>query len=155
MKKLPLSDTLAYSLPPLFVTNPDLAITSVRIPRPGTEGEKDNYIGAYTAFHFRQLSLLGEWDWISKEMSGASKTTGNAAYAEISADLIKGVAAKVKYDFYNPDQDTSEDITQRITVGVDLYPYPFSEVLIQYRKNIEESNVTQNDQFLIMVHLFY
>ena len=46
MKKLPLSDTLAYSLPPLFVTNPDLAITSVRIPRPGTEGEKDNYIGA-------------------------------------------------------------------------------------------------------------
>jgi len=65
------------------------------------------------------------------------------------------VAAKVKYDFYNPDQDTSEDITQRITVGVDLYPYPFSEVLIQYRKNIEESNVTQNDQFLIMAHLFY
>ncbi|MBI5192999.1 MAG: hypothetical protein HZA08_06105 [Nitrospirae bacterium] len=121
----------------------------------GSAGKKDNYIGVYTAIHFRQLSMLGEWDWISKEMSGSSKTNGNVAYAEISADLIKGVAAKVKYDFYNPDQITSQDIIQRITLGVDLYPYPFSEVLIQYRKNIEESNVTQNDQFLIMAHLFY
>jgi len=121
----------------------------------GIAGEKDNYIGAYTAVHFWELSLLGEWDWLYKEMNGGSKTTGNAAYAEISAELIEGVAAKVKYDFYDPDQDTSEDIKQRITLGVDIYPYPFSEVLIQYRKNMEESNETQNDQFLLMVHLFY
>ncbi len=116
--------------------------------------ESSEYIGGYSAIHIWQLSLLGEWDHISTETS-TSRTKGQVAYAEANMSLYQGVVAKVKYDLYDPNIDASGDISQRITFGFDLYPYPSTEVLIQYRKNKEESNEVDNDQFLTMIHLYF
>lgn len=119
-----------------------------------TSEEKKEYIGAYSALHFWEISLLGEWDHISTETS-SSKTKGQVAYVEANTSIYKGVVAKVKYDLYDPDTDASGNLLQRITFGFDLYPYPFTEILIQYRKNKEESNEIRNDQFLTMIHLYF
>jgi hypothetical protein len=111
------------------------------------------YFGVYTAIHLGGWSFLGEWDHISVQ-NPTIQTDGQVAYAELNTLLVRGVAARVKYDLYDPDRDTSGDRRQRITVGVDLYPYPFVEILIQYRKNKEEVEIN-NDQFMMMGHLFF
>ncbi len=79
---------------------------------------------------------------------------GDAIYTELLATLSRGIVARVKSDGYDPDRDASGDHLQQITFGVDLYPYPFTEILIQYRRNVEEIDV-KNDQFLVMTHLFF
>ncbi len=111
------------------------------------------YMGIYTAMSFRWLAFLGEWDRISSE-NPLTEHNGDAIYTELLATLSRGIVARVKYDGYDPDWDASGDHLQRITFGVDLYPYPFTEILIQYRKNIEEIDV-KNDQFLVMTHFFF
>jgi len=111
------------------------------------------YFGVYTAVHLKEFSFLGEWDHISVENT-AIKTDGQVAYAELNRLLRPGMVAKVKYDLYDPDRDVSGDRQQQITLGVDLYPYPFVEVLIHYQKNKEETEL-ENDQFFIMGHLFF
>ncbi len=111
------------------------------------------YFGVYTAIYFQGVSFLGEWDHISVENT-ALKTDGQVAYAELNTLLKPGVVAKVTYDYYDPDDNNAGDRLQRITAGVDLYPYPFVEVLIQYRRNKEEIE-SKNDQFLMMAHLFF
>ncbi len=111
------------------------------------------YFGVYTAFYLQNVSFLGEWDHISVENT-TLKTDGQVAYAELNTLLKPGVVAKIVYDYYDPDQNNSGDRRERMTVGVDLYPYPFIEVLIQYRMNKEEIE-SKNDQFLMMAHLFF
>lgn len=111
------------------------------------------YIGAYTAVRVWKVAFLGEWDWIS-EKSATTNPTGYVAYSEIFAALAQGIFGKVRYEVYDPDRDASGDRLQRITFGLNLYPYPFTELIIEYRKNKEESEV-KNDQLLAMAHLFF
>ncbi len=115
--------------------------------------ETKEYIGGYSALRIWQLSFLGEMDRI-ETMTPASRTRGLAAYGEVNSLLHKGIVAKVKYDFYNPDIDIGGDLQERFTFGFDLYPYPFTEILIQYRVNKEETEI-KNDQFLTMIHLYF
>ena len=117
-----------------------------------TNGNKRTYAGAYGMGHWRRLTVLGEWDWIRVE--AATKTIGWVAYGELNVELVRGVFARIKYDGLEPDRDVDNDDIQRLTYGLDLYPYPFTEVLIQYRNNIEKAGLS-NDDFLIMLHMFY
>jgi hypothetical protein len=117
----------------------------------GTELTKE-YVGVYTAYRINRLAFLGEWDYISTETP--SKTNGYAAFAEVSFLVQKGIAAKIKYDAYDPNQDSSGDRLLRYTLGVDLYPVPHTEVFIQYRNNREEVD-RRNDQILVMTHLYF
>ncbi len=111
------------------------------------------YIGTYTAARFQWLAILGEWDWTFIKTS-PTKRSGDVAYGELNATISRGVVAKIKYDVYDPDQNSPGDRLERFTFGFDIYPYPFTEVFVQYRKNIEEID-SKNDQILIMTHLFY
>ena len=110
------------------------------------------YAGWYGALHLWRLTLLGEWDRMTTEAT--TETVGSVTYAELDFKVYRGIVAKIKYDGYDPDHDISDDELKRVTLGMDLYPYPFTEVLIQYRKNIEDPTI-HNDQFIAMLHLFY
>ncbi len=114
--------------------------------------EQTTYVGGYGAFNYGALTLLGELDLTETE--GATKATGSTAYAELDWKIRPGIIAKLKYDRHEPDKDTSNDELDRYTVGMDFYPYAFTEVTVQYRVN-EESPEIQNDQALLMLHLYF
>ena len=92
------------------------------------------------------------WDRIKRDEP--TRTTGWATYGELDLTLYRGIVARLKYDGHDPDQDISNDDIHRFTLGMDLYPYPFTEVLIQYRRNLEDPSIN-NDQFIVMLHFFY
>jgi hypothetical protein len=110
------------------------------------------YAGVYGAFHIGRVTLLGEWDQITKD--NITEVTGSAIYGELDWRILRGVVAKVKYDGFDPDLDISDDELDRYTIGLDLYPYPFTELLLQYRINTEDPEA-DNDQVIVMLHVFY
>jgi len=117
-----------------------------------TVSDEKTYIGSYGAVNYGKLSLLGELDLTDTQTT--SKITGSAAYAELDWKIRQGIVAKLKYDRHDPDDSLSDDELSRYTVGVDIHPYAFTEVVVQYRVN-EETPEIQNDQALVMLHLYF
>ncbi len=115
--------------------------------------ETRDLAGAYTATRLWRLSLLGEWDEISVKKTGTEQK-GDAAYAEVNTSLYPGVIAKIKYDRYDPNQTVAGDTLQRVAWGFYLYPFPTTEILVQYRKNKEALEI-RNDQYLAMIHWYF
>ncbi len=115
--------------------------------------EEKSYVGGYGAVNYGPLSLLGELD-LTETKAATTKITGSTAYAELDWKIRRGMVAKLKYDRHDPDTDTSEDELNRYTVGMDIYPYAFTEVTLQYRVNTETPEI-QNDQALIILHLYF
>ena len=115
-------------------------------------GNRSTNAGLFGVFHLWRFTLLGEWDRLKR--NDPADITGWASYGELDIELYRGIVARLKYDGTDPNQDVSQDELHRITIGMDIYPYPFTEILLQYRRNLEDPSI-QNDQFIAMVHLFY
>ncbi|MBI3610526.1 MAG: hypothetical protein HY204_07490 [Nitrospirae bacterium] len=122
--------------------------------RPGTE--KDDYVGGYGALRLGLFTVMGERDRLHVEdrTANGAKRTGSASYAELDFRPIRGINTKLKYDRYDPDRAVSKDELNRYTFGMDLYPYPFTEVILQYRINKETPEI-RNDQTIVMAHFFF
>ncbi|MBI1804697.1 MAG: hypothetical protein HY033_02520 [Ignavibacteriae bacterium] len=108
--------------------------------------------------------VMGEMDWTHNMLSGTLIIPGAhamAAYAEADYRIVDGVWAIGKFDLFDPLQGTVNDpagssvnSVKRVTLGFEFYPYNFVEVRPQYRINIEEPAVT-NDQALIQMHVWF
>jgi hypothetical protein len=106
-------------------------------------------------FHLWRFSYLGEWDLVRVvDLNLGIRMTGSVMYQELDFTPAEGVVLKVKYDRYDPDRTLPDDELQRVTAGADFYPYPYTEVSAQYRRNTEHPAL-QNDQWLVLVHLFF
>jgi hypothetical protein len=118
------------------------------------ESSVREYVGIYTAYRIKRVALLAEWDYTATSIVAVPITNGSVAFAEASILLRQGIAAKIKYDDYDPDRKASGDRIKRYTFGFDLYPAQYTEVLLQYRMNKEEID-RRNDQILVMTHLYF
>jgi len=120
----------------------------------GLDNER-NHAGGYAMAHVWRFSWLGEWDMVRVvDLNLGTRMTGSVMYQELDFSPADGVVLKAKYDRYDPDRDTSNDELQRVTAGADFYPYPYTEVSAQYRRNLERPAL-QNDQWLVLMHLFF
>ncbi|MBI3995470.1 MAG: hypothetical protein HY349_05790 [Nitrospirae bacterium] len=120
----------------------------------GLDDER-TYAGGYAMAHLGPISWLGEWDLVRvSDLNLDTKATGGALYQEINFAPLDGIVLQLKYDRYDPDDTVSDNELQRVTAGLDLYPVPYTEVLVQYRKNLEDPEI-RNDQWLVMMHLFF
>jgi hypothetical protein len=117
--------------------------------------DERNYAGGYAMAHFWRFSYLGEWDMVRvADLDRDTRMTGSVMYQELDFSPADGVVLKAKYDRYDPDRTLPDDELQRVTAGADFYPYPYTEVSAQYRRNTEHPAL-QNDQWLVLVHLFF
>ncbi|MFQ5456504.1 MAG: hypothetical protein ACE5EA_09955 [Nitrospirota bacterium] len=114
------------------------------------------YYGAYSTLHYWRFTWLGEYDLIdiTTDKSIGNETKGKVFYGELDYSLYKGIFLKVKYDFYDPDRTVNEDHIDRISYGIDLYPYPNTEISLLQRTNRETPEIN-NDQILLLIHLFF
>lgn len=120
----------------------------------GLDDER-TYAGGYAMAHVWRFSWLGEWDMVRvADLNLGTRMTGFVIYQELDFSPADGVVLKAKYDRYDPDRTEPDDELQRVTAGADFYPYPYTEVSAQYRRNLERPAL-QNDQWLVLMHLFF
>lgn len=117
--------------------------------------DERNYTGGYAMAHYWRLAWLGEWDMVRvTDLNLDTRKTGNVMYQELDLSPTDGIVLKAKYDRYDPDRTESKDELQRYTAGLDIYPYPYTEVSAQYRRNLEHPAL-RNDEWFVLLHLFF
>lgn len=108
--------------------------------------------GGFFGIGIGNFTILAEYDVARSYLIADSSTT--AAMIEAAYKITKGFEAVIRYDRIDPSTNTSNDDHSRIVLGFDIWPYPFIEVLPQYRIQMEHPNV-DNDAFNIQFHFFY
>ncbi len=113
---------------------------------------KVNMYGGFFGFGTTSLTIMGEYDVASDYVTSNSKSS--AAMAQITYQWLKGFQSFVRYDRFDPNMNVSGDELQRVIVGLDLFPYSFTEVIPEYRFQFETPSV-KNDSFVLQFHFYY
>ena len=108
--------------------------------------------GGFTGIAFGNFTLLGEYDIARSYIKIDSLT--NALMIEASYRIIRGLDAVVRYDRFDPSTHRTKDDHSRIVLGFDIFPFPFVEILPQYRVQMEHPEIA-DDAFNIQFHFFY
>ena len=123
-----------------------------------SEVDERTYAGGYGGLHFGRVTLLGEWDYFeTDDFTANTENEGSVLLGEVDLHLTRGATAMVRYERCEDDDRSVciDDVElERWTFGFYLYPTPFTEFILQYRKNLEDIEVN-NDRFLAMLHVFY
>lgn len=105
-----------------------------------------------------KLTYLFEFDRRKDHIEGSGGSTDEDAditFNELDYKIGRGANIKLRYETYEPEEGSSDNIgRKRYLAGVDLYPYPFTELNIQYRINREEPEKADNDLFLL-AHIWF
>jgi len=115
------------------------------------------------------LVLFGEMDWTHNTLSITpnalvlnEQANTMAAFAELDYRLIEGLWATGRYDVFDPMQGLADDDTspttnsvQRVTVGLEFFPYSFVEVRPQFRFTLEKPSVSDNNLGYVQMHVWF
>jgi hypothetical protein len=111
-----------------------------------------NMYGGFAGIGFGNFTLLAEYDIARSYLITDSLT--NALMIEAAYRITKGLETVIRYDRFDPSTHTANDDHSRIVLGLDIFPFPFVEIVPQYRVQMEHPSV-DNDAFNIEFHLFY
>ena len=122
------------------------------------DGGRQIIAGPLWALNAYPIAWMAEVD-IRHETGGLNgPTNGLYGYQEVQYLFTRGVAAKLKFDWLDPNIAWKDDHQNRITLGADFHPYTGVEIEPQYRRTYTGggaltigSEVT-SDEFLIMTH---
>lgn len=112
--------------------------------------------GAFGALRYKNLSYLFEVDSRMDDIEGIGTSNEKAliTFNELNYHVVKGSNIKLRYETYDPDEGITDYEQRRYVIGYDFFPYPFTELNVQYRINREEDERSNND-LLLMVHLWF
>lgn len=108
--------------------------------------------GGFAGISIGNFTLMGEYD-IAKNYLIIDSLT-NALMIEASYRIIRGLDAVVRYDRIDPSTNTANDDHSRFVIGLDIFPFPFVEVIPQYRIQMEHPDIPDN-AFNLQFHFFY
>ena len=89
-------------------------------------------VGGFGGFGLGRLAWLFEGDGAIDDQAGA-RTTGTAAYNELSLVVLQGLQVGFIYDFRDPDVDIRGDATHRFGLDVAFFPWPSTELQLIVR----------------------
>ncbi len=115
------------------------------------------------------LVIFGEMDWTHNTLTITptvfilnEQANTMAAFAELDYRLIDGVWATGRYDIFDPMRGLADDdatpqtnSVQRVTVGLEVFPYSFVEVRPQFRFTLEKPSVSDNNVGLVQMHVWF
>lgn len=99
------------------------------------------------------LIYLGELNYTHEGLEGRDRN-GLNAFHELEWRVVRGIQAKFRYDWKDPDTQLLDDHLHRYIVGLQWYPVSFLEVIVQYRHNREVDQI-DNDEFFVQLHGWY
>ena len=103
------------------------------------------------------LSWLFEIDLITDEPPGLSDSDAIAALVEANWSLSRGQNLKVSYDYFDPDNDFSEDHQVRYSVVWEYTPMQFLQGRVGARiyDGIPQIDAQNRDEFFVELHGFF
>jgi hypothetical protein len=114
--------------------------------------------GIFGGLRYKRLSYLFEVDIRRDDIIDPTGSTRDEeafiTFNELTYRVLKGFNIKLRYETFAPDDDSTEKDEDRFIVGLDFFPYPFTEINLQYRLNDEGSEETTND-FLFLTHIWF
>jgi len=111
-----------------------------------------DFYGGFAGIGIGNFTLMAEYD-IAQSYT-IIDSLANALMLEAAYRITRGLEAVVRYDRFDPSTNTANDDLSRVVIGLDIFPYPFIEILPQYRIQMEHPSVS-NDAFNIQFHFFY
>lgn len=108
--------------------------------------------GGFVGIGGKYFSIIGEYDLAENYLSKQYKTS--ALMIEASYQLMLGLEAVFRYDYFDPNLKIVKDEHSHIVMGFEFFPYSFIELRPQYRINLENPNVS-NNSFVLQFHLWY
>ncbi len=114
-------------------------------------------LGAHGAVSFNEnLTVLGEFVKRREySNSTALKTLSSIFYFEADYVLTQGVDLKVGYEFFDPNTRYQTGTESRMVVGLEFYPLPGVELRPLYVLRKEDPVDAENDQVILMMHLYF
>jgi|GEM_PF-295251 len=110
--------------------------------------------GLYTGINYGPVTFLGELDIHANYV--AEDVVGYTTYSELDIQLFQGIEAVLEYEFFESDIEFSQNSLSRITLGLDLFPIPYIEILPQYRiLSTTAEPVFTRKEFIIQGHLWF
>ena len=113
------------------------------------------WTGAPTVGRF---TWLGELDWLHIDDRTAPQAVDSyAAYHELAFLAVRGVDLVATYEVWDPDTSLTGDAIQRLGGGVELHPWPYTEVVARYRYTLGDDRLplAQVHDALAMAHLYF
>ena len=119
---------------------------AAKIPQP-TE-----FYGGFVGIGYDRFTLLAEFDRAENLIGSDLKS--NLLMAQAAYVIIIGLEVIVRYDWFDPNVDVSNDEIAHLIIGFEFVPYSFIEIRPQYRFIIETPKV-DNDAVVIQMHFYY
>jgi hypothetical protein len=103
------------------------------------------------------LVYLGEVDLRRNSPEAGEARDGVTMFHELDWNVHRGIRLMFRYDWQNHNLnfgDLDFGRRQRYTVGVVVHPYTYTQLLAQYRRNVEEGDL-ENDETLVQLRAWY
>jgi hypothetical protein len=116
--------------------------------------------GAFAGARLGPLTLLGEFDVISDDYDGDTRTNhGDARLLYVEANILaaKGVNVKFAYDWLDPYTDVDEDEREMFRIGVEPFLTQFLQVraFYRHRKAPPQLDAENTDWLTTELHVFF
>jgi len=120
-----------------------------------TNGDANRMFGAFAGLHAGRFTLLGEVDQI--EFEGGLKQ--RAYFAELNFLLFRGYNFEFSYHLFdrNLAVPIERDGQERISIGIEAFPFQFFQVSAYYNINrfIPQNFQFNQDTFVVELHFFF
>ncbi len=130
---------------PLFAPriDPDLA----------RQGLDELRAGGFFTLNLGRLSLLGDAALVRDRYyaEGLGRAEGAAGYLELDLLLIQGLEALVGWEVADPDLHAGGRLDHRLSLALELFPLPFSEVRAMVRQQLGDTEITD---FVLFLHVY-
>ncbi len=113
---------------------------------------KTNFYGGFAGIGYKRFSLTGEYDIAEDYLKKDVKSS--AIMVEAAYQLMAGLDAIVRYDYFDPNLHFEKDQHARLVFGFEFFPYSFVELRPQYRIGFEEPDA-KNNSFVLQFHFWY
>lgn len=116
--------------------------------------------GLQYALNFEPLGIYGEVDLrhLISDEDGVDSLDGFYAFHEINYNVARGIYARLKYDWADPNITYKDDHKHRVQVAVDYHPYTFVDLEFAYRINwaprVDFTDIGSTEAFLI-AHVWF
>lgn len=126
-------------------------------------GFKQAVAGVNWGVSLYPVGYYGELDYRRSipALEGAEQADGLYAFHEVNWRVIQGLYGKIKYDWADPNLAVVEDHKHRLTAGVDVHPYTFTNLQALYRLNYGAVNPigsfgdSVSQELLIQGHVWF
>lgn len=108
--------------------------------------------GGFFGFGISNFTLTADYN-IGKNFL-MHDSTSSFMMVEAAYRIMKGLSAVVRYDRYDPSTNVEKDDLSRVVIGFEFFPYSFVEIRPQFRINMEEPKI-ENNNFLLQFHFYY